>query len=43
LLRARAKQTVRTEETPVGPARGIGFGFSIITIEWVMRKRVMLP
>ena len=44
LLHARVKQAVRTEETPLWdqPAALILF-FSIITIEWVMRKRVGLP
>lgn len=44
LLRSRTRQTVRTEETPLWdhPAALLLF-FAIVTIEWVVRKRVGLP
>jgi hypothetical protein len=44
LLRARTRQTTRTEETPLWdqPAALLLF-FAILTVEWVARKRVGLP
>ncbi len=44
LLRARNKDTVRTEETPLwdSPAALLLF-FGIVTVEWVARKWVGLP
>ena len=44
LLRARTRETVRTEETPLWdqPAALILF-LGIVTVEWVARKRVGLP
>ena len=44
LLRARTRETVRTEETPLWdrPPALLLF-FAILTVEWVARKRVGLP
>ena len=44
LLRARTRETVRTARTPLweGPGALLLF-FAILTVEWVVRKRVGLP
>ncbi len=44
LLRARSRETVRTEETPLwdSPPALLLF-LTIVTVEWVARKRVGLP
>ncbi len=44
LLRARTKQTMRTEETPLWDSPwALAVFIGILTVEWVMRKRVGLP